>query len=168
MSITFEDTEVDPDISIPEVENVEYPCQVCGREAGPYAGRGRKPKFCADHKPSKNVTTSKPRLSGKNGATAIQAAEILAQYNGLVALVATLAHYEYTGEAIRNVNDTFKEQATAALLADPELANQIVRAGGVSGKAALIMAYGMMVAAVAPVGMLEFKQNRAAKAEGQE
>jgi hypothetical protein len=35
--------------SVPPIGDFEYACEVCGVELK-YGGRGRKPKFCADHK----------------------------------------------------------------------------------------------------------------------
>ena len=160
--ILIEDVDVD---TVPgDIEQIEYPCQVCGKEAGPYSGRGRKPKYCADHKASnKGTSKSGPKTTGKNAQLAGQAADTLVQYNGLVALVAALAQYPYMSDAITNANDVFREQAYAALLTDPNLCQQIMRGGGISGRAMLILAYGTLFAAVSPVAVMEYKAHKAAK-----
>ncbi len=45
-----------------EQTRYEYACETCGIEVF-YSGRGRKPKFCADHK--KTASTSAPRTDDK-------------------------------------------------------------------------------------------------------
>ena len=159
--ITFEDTDLIEDgFTHPPLDAVEYPCTECGRESGPYSGRGRKPTKCPEHKkiPSKNP---RPKTTGKNAQIAGQAADTLAQYNELVAFVATLSTWNNTGEALINANDAFREKAYAALLTDPELAQSIVRTGGISGKAALIISYAMLATAVAPVAVMEARAKKA-------
>ena len=164
----IKDLDGDPDTT-PPLDAPEYPCEKCGKEAGPYGGRGRKPRFCAEHKKSGPSTSSgKPKSTGKNLVLAAQAADTLAQYNDLVGLVARLADWELTAEQIDNANPVFKEKAYAALITDPDLAASIVRTGGISGKAALIISYGMFAASVAPVAMLEAKVKRKAKLDAAE
>ena len=157
--LVFEETGIDESLTTPPLDAVEYPCEVCGKESGPYGGRGRKPRRCAEHKRAASTTRSK--TTGKNAALAGQAADTLAQYNDLVALVATITRFTYTGEAISNANGEFRDRAYAALLTDPELAQSIVKAGGISGKAALIVSYAMLAGAVVPVATLEFRDKKA-------
>lgn len=152
--------------SIPgDVTGIEYPRVECGKEAGPYSGRGRKPKYCDDCKAKRGTrTTSGPKTTtGKNKALAAQAADTLAQYNGIVALGCMLTPYPNTGQAISTANDTFREQAYNALLTDPKLAAQIANGGSISGPALLVIAYLSMLGAVAPVAVMEYKANKAAK-----
>jgi hypothetical protein len=159
MTETYEFTEEDV---IPETTGVEYPCEVCGREAGPYGGRGRKPKFCDEHKKS----TSKTRAASapKNNALAAQAADALVQINGLVAFAATVMQYEYTGNTLRDAQDEFRTRAHAALVTDPALCRAILRGGPMSARAALILSYGMLATVVAPVAVQEFRDKRELKA----
>jgi hypothetical protein len=49
----------------------------------------------------------------------------------------------------------FRLQAYQALLTDPALCKQLLAVGGMSGKTALIIAYAMMGAQVAPVAYTE-------------
>lgn len=164
--IVFDDVDItDSGFTHPPMDAVEYPCTECGREAGPYSGRGRKPTKCPEHKGTKSVSGSKPKTTGKNAQLAGQAADTLAQYNDLIAFVATISTWSETGDAISNANPTFREKAYAALLTDPELAANIVRTGGISGKAALLIAYAMLATAVVPVGFMEARAKKAARAE---
>lgn len=160
--VLVEDVKLDTPPS--DVAQAEYPCRVCGQEAGPYGGRGRKPTLCSEHKAAKSGSP-RSKTVGKNAALAGQAADTLVQYNGLVALVATLARYPMTGEAIRTSHETFREEAYQALLTDPALCQSIVRTGGLSGRAALIVSYGMLVSVVAPITAMEHRQHKAEKQE---
>jgi hypothetical protein len=152
--------EFTPDV-IPVTDDVEYPCEVCGREAGPYGGRGRKPKFCPDHK--KSAPTKAAASTPKNNALAAQAADALVQINSLVAFGATVMQYEETGETLRNAQDEFRNRAHAALITDPKLCQAILRGGPMSARAALILSYGMMATIVGPIAVQEFRDKRAAK-----
>lgn len=153
--------------SIPgDVAGIEYPCQECGKEAGPYSGRGRKPKFCEECKAKRGgsgVKTGPKTTTGKNKILAAQAADTLAQYNSIVALFASFTPFPETGSAITNANEVFREQAYNALLTDPKLAAQISSGGSISGPALLVIAYLSMAAAVAPVAVVEFRANKARK-----
>lgn len=164
MSATIEDLNIKVESdSAPPTIDVEYPCIVCGRESGPYGGRGRKPTKCSEHKAPTKGTRNVPRNS--NTALAAQAADALFQLNGLVALLGTLAGYEATGEQIQLGNDAFRDKAYEALLTDPELCRTILRGGVLSGRMALVLAYGMFGASVAPVAVMEFKAKRLEKRE---
>ena len=152
MSFTFTE-EYDGSVSnsdvVPDTHDVEYPCEVCGREAGPYSGRGRKPKFCSEHK--RKTTTSGPKVKGADAALAAKAAEALCQLNTIGAMLAMTAGYWSTGKAITATNDNgFREQAYNALLTDPELCKRILSAGTTSGKISLSIAYIMAGTSVVP------------------
>jgi hypothetical protein len=152
--------EFTPDV-VPETTEVEYPCQVCGREAGPYGGRGRKPKFCDDHR--KSGKTTRTASAPKNNALAAQAADALVQVNSLIAFGATVMQYDETGETLRNAQEEFRARAHAALVTDPKLCQAILRGGPMSARAALILSYGMLATVVAPVAVQEFRDKRNAK-----
>lgn len=157
-----------PRDTVPETEGVEYPCQRCGREAGPYGGRGRKPKFCAECKP-KRTSSNAPRVTGTNASLAAQASEVLSQINSMVALGCAAMKLFDTAGAIAGYDDTFKAQAYAALTTDPELCRFILKGGVKSAKITLLMAYGGMAVAVAPHAITEVKymqaERRAKKAD---
>ncbi len=146
-----------------DIVDIEYPCEICGKESGPYSGRGRKPKRCAEHKAKQSTPRKAGKLPAKVEANAAMAAEILAQYNGLAGLGLRLVTYHDTADAIVGANPVFKELAYNALISDPALAESIIRTGGMPGKVALIVAYATFGAAVAPVAMLELRSKRADK-----
>ncbi len=166
MTITFSDADLAdiPMDTAPEVSDVEYPCRVCGREAGPYGGRGRKPVHCDEHKKNP-VKVSK--VSGKSADLAAQATAVLVQVNGIIATVCMATGLFQTAGAIAKANPAFEEAARNALITDPELCRLITKSGAVSGKAMLVMAYAGMGIAVGPVAAMELKEKKMARAERQ-
>lgn len=139
----------------------EYACSVCG-VALEYSGRGRKPTKCADHKRGGGSGTPRAK-AGNPPALAKQAAAALGQLNGLICIGLSVAPMPYrlpmTASAIATANEAFEQQAAEALATDPKLARLILRGGAASGKVALLIAYGMMGAAVVPVAIMEYKEN---------
>jgi hypothetical protein len=158
-AFNFEDAEVPTD-TIPTVQDVKYPCEVCGNESGPYSGRGRKPKRCATHKRQK---TSGVRVTGSTSNLAAQAAKSLVQLNGFMAFGAAAARLFGTASAIAGYQEMFEQQAYAALITDPDLCRMIVQAGGKSSKLSLVLAYVGMGMAVAPTAMEEIRALKAAR-----
>lgn len=164
MALTIEtDVPLPNDEAPSDVDHViQYPCEVCGREAGPYSGRGRKPRFCAEHK--KNPVQSTTRNANqKNVVLASQAADVLARLNDMLAVGAMVVQYPETASVIAAANPGFRQQAYEALLLDPELCKAIMRGGAMSGKAALIVAYGMFAATVGSAAVLEYRRKSRAE-----
>jgi len=148
--------------------NYEYACEVCGKEIF-YGGRGRKPKYCEEHKTSKSSKSSgKTKISGQGTQLAAQATEALVQLNGLFSMGLTLVKLPMTAGALNDAQDGFRESTYNALLTDPELCRTILRVGSTSGKVALMISYSMLIAAVAPVGVLEYKLVQQAKKDNEE
>jgi hypothetical protein len=166
MSISFVDTIV-PEIAkldvIPEVSDIEYPCVICGKEAGPYSGRGRHPKKCTEHRTTQ--VNKGTRVTGTNATLASQATEALCQINGFLTIGAMFAGMPATAGAITAAEDGFREQTYNALLTDPDLCRSILKAGVKSGKIALLISYLMLGAAVMPIAVLEFKAKQQERAE---
>lgn len=141
----------------------EYPdkCGTCGKGV-PYSGRGRRPKFCDEHKP--NRAKSSPRATGRGSEqTARVAASMLGQLNGLIGMGLAMYGLNMTAASIERANDQFVESATQALINDPKLAKKIVGLGATTGKASLAVAYGMLGAAIAPAAVVELKMKKAAQ-----
>jgi len=149
-------------------QEFEYSCVVCGTEIF-YGGRGRKPKYCDEHRtgnsPNKESTRHKTKVTGGPAQLAAQATEALIQVNGLVSILLMVFKMPMTASAIAVANDAFRESTYAALLTDQELCRTILKAGTTSGKIALLISYAMLAAAVVPVGILEFIENQKAKEE---
>lgn len=159
-ALTFEDVTapIESD-SVPPLEDVEYPCQVCGREAGPYAGRGQKPKYCDEHKKNKRSSTSAGRKT-TNDALAAQAATVLEQLNGVIAVGLMVLGLNMTASTMAANNEAFKENAFEALKTDPDLCKLICKGGVKSGKLALGIAYASYGTQVVPVAIAEVKAKR--------
>lgn len=159
---TFTDeTSTFPDDVIPDVSDVEYPCTVCGKEAGPYRGRGRKPTKCPDHKKTAGTSGIKaPRVTGTNATLAVQAAEAICSIDGMMALGARLMGFANTAEVIEEADDTFKIRLVAALTNSPDTARKILRYGSKAGDSALFIAIGLHIATIAPVFMAEAKSKK--------
>ncbi len=107
-----------------------------------------------------------PRKSGRGSMPASEsqarsAAALLGQLNLIIGISLSSLGFPMTASAVAAGNDTFTEQAYAALLTDPALCRKILGAGAQSGKAALVMAYGMLVIGVVPAATAEFKERRA-------
>lgn len=143
----------------------EHSCEICGADVQ-YKGRGRIPKRCPEHR--KTQSASVPKSKGSNATLAATAADALCQWNGLLVVGCMVAGYHGTGSAIAERETAFREQAYAALVTDPALCRVILRAGTTSAKLSLLMAYGMLGIAVAPVAMTEFKEKKAIKEAEQE
>lgn len=158
MNIVFDEEISD---TVPATSDVEYPCHVCGREAGPYGGKGRKPTRCPEHKAQQAKTVAK---RGANDAMAAQATEVLCQLNGFMALGAILVSYTDTAAAITDAEDDFRERTTAALKSSRSLCEKILKGGTKSGEIALLISYVLFGVAVLPTAINEHRDKRELKA----
>lgn len=154
--------DIEPD-TVPDLSDVEYPCEVCGKEAGPYGGRGRKPKRCSDHKKQTRSSGNQPKVTGSTANIAAQATQVLVQLNGMLALGSLALGLHKTAGAIAEANPAFETAAYNALLTDPELCKFLLKSGAISGKAMLVAAYGGMGLSVAPTAVMEVKEKREAR-----
>lgn len=151
-----------PTDSIPPLSDVEYPCDVCGQESGPYGGRGPKPRKCANHK-RKSVPRTSRISSGNANNLAGQATAVLEQGNALIAIVLGSARMFKSAQAMMEHNEAFKEDAYAALVADPDMCRFLLKARGVSSKMGLTMAYLGLGMRVGPIVWEEYSEKRAAR-----
>lgn len=168
MTVTFTDEPLTATDVVPEFDDspIEYPCVVCGKEAGPYGGRGRKPTRCAEHK--KNTGNSggprAPRITGKDAELAAKATEALCSIDGIMALGARIVGLSQTAEVIENQDEIFRIRVNAALINSPDTCRKILRYGSKGGDAALFIAIGLHIATIAPVFLAEVKEKKAEKA----
>ncbi len=159
------DLDLPPDDIAPTDSGVEYPCTVCRKEAGPYKGKGRKPTKCPDHKTGSGTGTKR---SGNNHVLAQQAAAALAQINSIGVVVLMTTSFDQTASTIADRNEAFEAAAYNALITDPALCRQILRAGTSSAKVSLMVAYAMLAASVYPALREEVRDKRAARLEASE
>lgn len=168
MTVTFADEVTASKIpdTVPEFsDEPEYPCVVCGKEAGPYGGRGRKPTRCPEHKKNSGVSggARAPRMTGKSAELAAQATEALCSIDGMMALGARIVGFTRTAETIEDADETFRIRVNAALLNSPDTCRKILRYGSKGGDAALFIAIGLHIATIAPVFAAEAKEKKAEK-----
>jgi len=153
-----------PDV-VPDLEDVENPCKNCGKEIDvPYGGRGPRPKYCSECKPTTRQTGKRPqspRVTGKEQNLAAQATGVLVQINAMIAMGAAALGLFRTGSAIAQANETFESAAYQALLTDPELCKTILKSGAKSAKVSLTLAYGGMGVAVIPTATMEIRERKA-------
>lgn len=161
MNDEFADLDTVPD----DLSDVEYPCKNCGREAGPYSGRGRKPTKCEACKTTPTRSKSTPKVTGQPASLAAQATETLMLAEGFIKMGIMFMGLIHTGMAMEEREAVLKEQIYAALLTDTEMCKRILKGGQKSAIFGLILAFGSFGAAVAPVAAAEFKGLRAARAE---
>ena len=156
-----------PGTDKPPPSSHELHCEVCGKELS-YSGKGRKPKYCDEHKRSSSSSSNTGTKKNSNAQLAAQAADALVSVNSLVVMGLMFAQFGDTASEISKREDAFREQAYQALLTDPALCKSILRAGQTSGKISLLIAYGMLGASVAPTAMVEVNEKRDARAKARE
>jgi hypothetical protein len=169
MTITdFEDIDVADMDTVPPLSDVEYPCRACGKEAGPYGGRGPKPKLCKEHKTTTAKRNSVPKVSGNVATHAAQATAVLVQLNGMLAMGVMAMQMFETAHAIAGANEQFEVQAYNALITDPALCQLILKGGVKSAKISLGLAYAGMAMSVGPTAVNEFKSKKAERLAAKE
>src|SRR4030042_275246 len=151
-------TEQDPD--------TEYPCSACGRPLT-YGGAGRKPKRCTDRNGgdpecygSRKSSGARTGRAASNDKLAQQATDVLVSLNEFVGTGAFFVGFIGTARAIAGANEDFGVRAYNALVMDPSLCKMILRGGMNSGRLALLLAYGMFAAKVAPIAVGEYRTAR--------
>jgi len=98
----------------------------------------------------------KPKATG-NEQKASQAVQVLVQWNNGLAMAAMMAMLFETAGAIAEREETFREQAFAALVADEKLCDTIIALGTKSAMFGLMFVYGTMAVGVVPVAREEMK-----------
>lgn len=162
--LTDADT-MDISTDMPEPEPTpEFVCQEsgCNRELF-YGGRGRKPKYCDEHKPSRSKGTGTGRRSSKDVDVAVttldQAYSLIAM--GLFGIGARQASTILTTAA-----DEQKAANRAFLEMDPALAKRIASLGRTGGMYAFITSQVMMMMPVVTTAYAEMTLKARAKSEG--
>lgn len=160
--IEFRPTTVVPgeivDVDVPQTDPVpelssEYLCEVCGK-ALTYGGRGRKPRFCSEHKKNGRSNTSR-RSSAKNDLLALQAADGVVNICQLVGIGCYGMKFNETGDAIFDGSDTLKNDLYQALQNNPRRAEQISKALSGSTDIALLIALGKFTGRVGAIAVTE-------------
>lgn len=147
-----------PQDSVPDFEGHGLlMCKVChSRPVKEYGGRGPKPTKCDSCSSTKSTT----KVRGKSAELAGRATAVLMQLNGFVALGLAVMQLHLTAGKFREevTKETFEDTIYNALILDPELCEYICRGGVKSGKVALFVGYGMVLATVFPTAVLELRE----------
>jgi len=145
----------------PGVESADLSCEVCGTPLV-YGGRGRKPKFCDEHKKSgsKSGSASSPKRSTGNTERALLHMETL--YDGLATVLAMSGNEASAGYLADKVAKV-QEQNRLAFDSDPKLAQMVCRFGEKTGKGIFIAANVGLIVPVLGIARVEMTLKRNAK-----
>lgn len=153
------------DIDSGSTSSDDLTCQVCGVGLT-YGGRGRKPKFCDDHKKSSSSGSS-TRSSGARAGAEVEAA--MAALDGLhtvmsmaLMVIAPTAALEWQSQ-LPALNDRNR----GILGADKELAKKIAKMASKGSSPMLFLSYGAAIAPVAGAASMERRARREAKAQAE-
>ena len=143
----------------------ELVCEKCGTELV-YSGRGRKPKFCPEHRPGglkllqggQGGNSGTPKTKGANASLAGQATDIILQWTDIMALVCMMTGLTATEAAIHERQGTLREQLYASLLTNPARCRSIINVGSRSSDFGFFMALGMFAAGVGSTAFVEIKE----------
>lgn len=123
--------------------------------------RKRRPKGSGRVPSSSTTKGPSVKRMPASESQARAAAALLVQVNALTTMGVMAVGFTDTASAIAGANEGFEEMAFNALLTDPALCKQILKAGTTSGKVALVIAYGMLAVNVVPVAVNELREKRA-------
>lgn len=141
----------------------EYACGTCGKELF-YAGKGRKPKFCDEHKknaPKSGVSKSR----GASTQLAAQATDLIINVTDVLQVAALASGFEDTADAIEDKQAVLRERVYSALLANPTRCRSIIKLLGGTTDLGLAIAIGTFAANIGATAFNEYKAKRRDKEE---
>lgn len=119
-------------------------CEVCGTPLH-YSGRGRKPKFCDEHKKSGKGNAGAGAPQRRSATREVDAAlASLEQFNAILAVGFTLASPNAANFFVSQ-QEALQERNKGVLEANPKLAKQIASAAGKTGPLGLVISYGIVM-----------------------
>ncbi len=143
----------------PDIDSTDLSCEVCGTPIT-YAGRGRKPTRCDEHKRSKTSGTgSAPRRNVRNVEAACAALDGLYQ----AMLMPLFAVSPDAGAAWVAQIEQLNARNRIILSGDPALARKIVDGASKGGGAALLISHVIAVGPVASIAVRDVRTRRAAR-----
>jgi len=165
LDIQYEDVTLPPDFDEPASSDVPPDgdvCVVCGTPLV-YAGRGRRPRYCDEHKPGRSGTRSET-TRGTTGRTSKDVEAACAALHGLYEMVYyPLAAVSAPAAQVwsRAVDDLDKRNRLI-LSGDPKLARSIVASAEKGGVTALVISHAIAVVPVAVVAARDIQARREA------
>jgi len=137
-------------------------CVTCGKDiAYLYKGKGRKPKYCEDHKPQRSASNLGTRRTASGAVgTAVQNLENM---YGMAAAALFMFGAKGAASELSNSVPGLSAQNAAYLATDPELVKMINRVGKTGGRAGFFIANAMVLGPVAMSAYMELAAAREAK-----
>lgn len=170
-AVEFSVADIPPDATTVDIDSgnsessSDLTCQVCGTPLT-YGGRGRKPKFCDDHKKSPSSGSSTRSSGGRAGAEVEAAMAALEGMHTVLSMalmvIAPNAAMEWQAQ-LPALNDRNR----GILGADKELAKKIAKMASKGSSPMLFLSYGAAIAPVAGVASMERRRKRAEKMEAE-
>lgn len=153
----FTDDEVDPDPSPQPSQTTDLACEVCNRPLV-YGGRGRKPRFCDDHKPTRSANV--PRGSS-------DVAQALAVMDGMYTMLSMLLMTVSPNalQAWRQQVPTLQERNAVFFAADKNLCKSVNRVGSKGGKSAFVASNAVAIAPVVAIAVTDMRTRTAVRAQ---
>jgi hypothetical protein len=146
MALEIEETtpaEFNEYVEIPSMDS-GLACETCGIPLV-YSGRGRKPKFCNEHKKQTSSNTSEPRTSRKGNSTDVLIANINDLYLTAGTALTMAKGTAYDGMVIAQNASQLAESWRGLIDRDPKIRKFWEKAFTATGYGALIAAH-MVVA----------------------
>lgn len=131
-------------------------CIVCGAPLS-YSGRGRKPRYCSEHK--RQTTSNGPRAT-RGGGDVDKAMAVLESFYDATSLGLMLVSPAYALPSWQQSLPQLRNTDVLALQSDPELCRAICRMGETSGKAMFVTAHVMAVIPVALALRKDFAERK--------
>lgn len=162
MSLNFVSTETSDDIpdNIDGIDigpSSDLTCEVCGTPLT-YAGRGRKPKFCDEHKKSGSSSSSGTNTRSRNNYVDAACASLSAGYGAL--LLPLMMISPNAAAELRDQIPALETRNRLFLEMDPALAKKIAQSAGKTGGLALVLSHAMAFGPVARI-IVEERRERA-------
>jgi hypothetical protein len=153
----FADDEA-PDADPPQSSGtMDLSCEVCGVPLI-YGGRGRKPRFCEDHKPARSASI--PRGSS-------DVAQALAVMDGMYTMLSMLLTVASPNALVmfRQQVPMLQERNAVFFAADKNLCKSVCKVGSKGGKTAFVSSNVLAVAPVLAVAVGDMRARSQVKAQ---
>lgn len=139
-------------------------CEVCGKPI-PYAGRGRKPKRCSEHRKASSGTGTR-RTGGTD--LAVRAAEQLDILYGMSSALLRMLNCTDAAETLEMNREKLKAENVAFLSQDQSLARWLTKTSEATGRFGFIATNVMTIAPVISIAVQERAAARAEKRKAKE
>ena len=123
-----------------------------------FRSKGRKPRFCDDHK--KNAPKGGSKARGATPQLAAQATDLIINITDILQVTAFASGYEDTADAIEDKQPVLRERVYAALLTNPARCRSIIKILGGTTDLSLAIALGTFVANIATTAFNEYKDKK--------